>query len=323
MLNRINRFVRNIESKYDCDENNLIIETAVYVPERVASRTNIPWKTIFSHISSYIPEDLGIRSLDSIEVGTIDDEAKRLFSLSYNDGHKQKVLSTYISVDKITGIEFTVDDSLSNILSSTAKIGTIISHQYGSENKNISAETTISNLVRSLSIDSLNLYLDENENTLCADLSYTANNTKNSISTNVINLSAYKSTIEEDPVFWQAERTVRAVNSIELSSTVINSVDLSKGREQSYKWNENNNGVLSLYIPESDPSKSGELVLYLEEHPEDDPNKVFILSSANIKTLPTRRPWTLSNGIWKLEFDSIPGSTNWRYIQSTRYKFDD
>lgn len=545
MLNRINRFVRNIESKYSCSLSTLDIETAVYVPERVATKTSIPWKTIYDNIHKFFPDDHGIRGISEF---LAEDKGNGIQTLSLvfideNDHRQSKTVD--LSVTKLSTLNFDKTiASLSDENSSTAQIKTQLSYYYGggnikaipgditisnlirkispeikleSKNRNISAilnlsvnnsniplsssstyqlsnsisainklnltpgtngiqsvqlsyydmdgnlsstdpinlsvlelrgfsfdnninsltaknsasavvsailsyayggtessyapSVTIKNLIRQISLSNLSLTylpdsrelsakleykinnsnasnspltsqteglsgvlgglsfgefklyndidsqqlsaniaynlngepknltaspislsnyadnklilstftLDHNNKNLSAEIEYYVDGIQSTLTTNTISLSAYK-TEEEDPIFWQAERDVKMTLVSSLASGQVNEIYLSAGREQTYNWTGSNTGTLSLYIPESESTKSGRLTLYLEERPSI--NKVLVLSNENINTLPTRRSWLTTDGIWKFEFDSIPGSTKWHYIQSTRYDFD-
>lgn len=173
------------------------------------------------------------------------------------------------------------------------------------------------------SIESFNMDLDEKNNVLSSSITYVVDNIREHTLSSSVNLSAYKTSVEEDPYFWQSERDIPISSFADISSNITPAYELSvsKCHEQAFIKGDNDiSGTYYMAMPEADPKKAGKFILYLEEKPTDD--FYYSLSAANIRTLPSRKPWLIDtvNGIWKFEFASIPEINKWQYVQSTKFK---
>jgi len=167
------------------------------------------------------------------------------------------------------------------------------------------------------------LNLNENNNILSSSITYTADNSREYVLSSSVNLSAYRTSVEEDPLFWQSERSIPISSFADISSNITPVYELSidKCHEQAFIKGDNDiSGTYYMAMPSADPRKAGKFILYLEEKPTDDFH--YSLSATHIRTLPSRKPWLTDtgNGIWKFEFASIPENNNWQYVQATKFK---
>jgi len=177
MHNHINRFVRNIETKYLCDDDNLNIETVLFVPERIAAKTSIPWISIFSHISNFItfPEDQGIRAIDNFTTQETSDGIQTL-KLEYHSMNNELCsVSADLSITKFKSFIFDTDvSSLTATNSPSAIISAKFDYVYGNEENSVYPNITIDNLVRNIGFD-INLSGNDTD-TVSAELNLSVNN---------------------------------------------------------------------------------------------------------------------------------------------------
>lgn len=100
-------------------------------------------------------------------------------------------------------------------------------------------------------------------------------------------------------------------------------ISLSNGSEQ-YFVTEGGSlmAPYELTLPAATDTKVGSLTIYTVSL--EAANQCFTFTSSNVSGLPATQPWTAAasegtKDVWKIEFETIPGSTKWFYVKSTKY----
>lgn len=111
-----------------------------------------------------------------------------------------------------------------------------------------------------------------------------------------------------------------SVQDEDISGTTYN-VSLNYS-EQWFETTSGASGTKTLNIPaKSTASDVGYLTLYLDETYQYD--ELFDISSDNISEFPTNKPWLNASGslfsMWRVEFETVPNSTNWYFVKATEY----
>ncbi len=100
-------------------------------------------------------------------------------------------------------------------------------------------------------------------------------------------------------------------------------LSLSNGTEQYFQPGSGSDTNRMIILPEAYYDVVGHLTIYLKQNPSS--NSYFDFDDGNYRLhgLPSSRPWltdTNGNGIWKVEFESVPDMPNWFYEKSTKYE---